>query len=643
MQGSRTAGVVIDLAETNIWIHPTSSGDDPHAYAPTRLSAAIAVDTSGRLRFGAEVVGDDEQWVRGVLGRLGDPVPVLVGESLMPAARLVAGQIDAALAAVEEDAGAALDAVTVIHPDHVGVADIRDVVEHLDHAVPMRWISRGRLVAETLPAAGIVGVVHIGTTTSEIGLWSGSPVRSLTPPVTRRGTAGRLIDELITSAVTGPSRDLALLSDVSEAKHRLAHQTAVDVSVGDGSVRLVRDELRVLVGQVSEPVIEALEVCLRRTRASRSDLRRVVLIGGSASLPGLVEHISAWCDAPVRVEPRLDALVEVLDARVAADGDHPFVVTDAESAPGTTEPDDVSSEGPELVLVPARTWKRTVFAGGHGRRSGPRTQPRVRLSRRTAVAAVASFALVGVASVSGAAPVMTSARLVMEVIAAADDGGITAEEADNAVTEVSRSALQALPLGEERRERVVESLPPIFVAIADGEGGDGGRGPAGADLSQAPRSEEPTGPGQGRTSTPSRTDRPTTAKSKKPSTSPAGSRASTRPSTASTSSAASTPGTSPSATTKPSTPPSSEGSGTTSTSVPSPASPSNPSPDPVPDPGPDSPSNPAPDPVPAPTSTPTPAPTPTPDPAEPEPASSDPGTGSSPSASPSEPSDTGTP
>lgn len=65
MQGSTTGGVVVDLAETNIWIHLPSSGTDATHDSPLRFSGGIAVDGRGRLRYGADEARGDEQLLRG--------------------------------------------------------------------------------------------------------------------------------------------------------------------------------------------------------------------------------------------------------------------------------------------------------------------------------------------------------------------------------------------------------------------------------------------------------------------------------------------------------------------------------------------------------------------------------------------------
>ncbi|GAA4403415.1 hypothetical protein GCM10023168_14930 [Fodinibacter luteus] len=583
--------VVVELGETNVWVTlSTPSG----AVAPPGFEQT---GTSGRLPAGAAVAPDGSwRWgvergkltegvvVSGFLARVDDPVPLVVDGHRCPATELVARQVEHVVRLASDGRRPSL--VSVVHPDEMSHRSVRAISSALELDAPVRWVTRAEAAVTAAASAGdldagdVVACLHVGGAGCAASVWSVDDApRRLGPVRSEPSCAGAALDDQVVRAVESSASPTArgpraeLRSVCSSAKARLSCETAVDVPVGDTVVRLVRTELEEISAPLLARQLDTLADALALAGVEASTVRSIVLTGGSAAAPGLVEAAGSRFDAPATV---VDRLGPVLGHDTAA----------AEAARARAVPAEVQ-ETRVAAPTPAGAggWVRAARDRLSARWPMPAV-PSLLPGRRPVVAgavAVLAFAAVALGAVVQQASVM---GMLAAALGAGDRaGGLSAST-------LARGAIGPLvAVGPDVARGVKGVIAVATDAVSDGDdAGDGDDGTQ-SDGTESARGEDPGATG-------------TSAGGTQP----------TRGGTGTGTQAGGPRPTTPGGT---STPPSSGGATTPSDPTPSPSAPGASDPDPVPEP-----TTPAPDPTPVPDPPsepvgdpdPDPAPDPTPDP-----------------------------
>jgi molecular chaperone DnaK len=366
---------------------------------------------------------DPSRVVREFKRRVGDPVPILVGGSPVPAEQLMARILEWVVAQVATAEGEPPRTLAVTHPANWGGYK-RELLQHAIRAVPLQV---DHLVPEPVAAATfyaarrelslgtVVAVYDLGGGTFDAAVVRSEPegFRIIGRPdgVERLGgidfdhavlrhvarAAGVELDALDPDPATDPALTLAvtrLRQECVAAKEALSTETevAVPVILPDRyrEVRLTRVELEAMI----RPALHETLVALRRAIASAgldlADVTAVLLVGGSSRIPLAAQLVTAELGRPVAVDARpkdatsLGAALLAEQAATAAAA-VPLGPLAAALSPEATTP----TGGPpcHAPLDPAPASSPAPAA-----RLGPR--PRRRRPVRAAVAA--GIALVGV-------------------------------------------------------------------------------------------------------------------------------------------------------------------------------------------------------------------------------------------------------
>ena len=384
--------VVIELGETNLWVSVHSSGGRvtrPSLVAggaDGQFPAALRVTSSGRWFWGARCRhADDEILVSNILSRVEDPVAIAVGSSRVPAAYLVAQQVATVYQAVSTGPRHQLDLVHPADLSERGRATVeRELRRRLPAGTPVAWVSRASAAVTAAPECGdladgdVVGVLHVGGTTSEAVAWRQRTAGGEVGPAhVDRGNAGHALDDALVAALlpTGAGRpdnepvDVAQLrADCAQAKVMLSSETAADIDVAGQPVRLVRGEVEELTRRLLARQLDTLSAVLALQQPSTT-VRFVVLVGGGAEAPYLVEAASERFEVPVLSVPRVG---DAIPAGSLPTGTLPVPVVDgAESA------EDAQGDR----TVESATGRRSWVTGGSlparlRRRGGASARPR---------------------------------------------------------------------------------------------------------------------------------------------------------------------------------------------------------------------------------------------------------------------------
>lgn len=326
--------VVVELGGTNLWVSVHSPGGRvtrPALVAGRpdgQFPAALRVTSSGRWFWGAHRRhADDEVLVTDILSRVDDPVPLVVGSSRVPAAYLVAQQVSTLYQAVATGSRHQLVLVHPVDLSERGRAMVEDELRRrLPAGTPVAWVSRAAAAVGALPECDelvegdVVGVLHVGGTTSEAVAWRQSATGgSIGPATVDRGHAGHALDDTLLTAVLptearrsddAPVDVAHLRAACAHAKVLLSSETAADVDVAGRPVRLVRGEVEELTRRLLARQLDTLGAVLAHQPPSAA-VRFVVLVGGGAGAPYLVEAASERFDVPVLSIPRVGEALSV--------------------------------------------------------------------------------------------------------------------------------------------------------------------------------------------------------------------------------------------------------------------------------------------------------------------------------------------
>jgi outer membrane protein assembly factor BamB/actin-like ATPase involved in cell morphogenesis len=397
--GSVKYGLGVDLGTTHTAAALRVNGHVEVARLGSRrheIPSLVFVRADGEILIGeaAERRGATEpgRLAREFKRRVGDPVPILVGGSPFSAHALMARLLEEVLATVSKHQEAVPVAVTVTHPANWGpykrelleqsvrMAELEDVVLRTEPEAAAVQYAAG----ERVQPGEIVAVYDLGGGTFDAAVLrkTADGFELLGQPegieqlggidfdeavfghviATLGNAAGRLDpdDEEVTAALARLRRDCV------EAKEALSYDTEVMIPVAlpglHTRVRLNRSEFEAMIGPALAETVAAMRRALRSAGVTPSQLRSVLLAGGSSRIPLVAQLLTAELDRPVVLDPHPEHSIALGAARVTGPATAvpepvpvpaPVPVPDAGDAAGPTAPPEHAAAPPEDAVAPA--------------------------------------------------------------------------------------------------------------------------------------------------------------------------------------------------------------------------------------------------------------------------------------------------
>ena len=326
--------------------------------------------------------------------RLGDPAPLLLGGSPVPADALMGVLLQWVVDHVTTREAARPDAVIVTHPANWGPykrelleqaitrSGVRDIASMLTEpeAAATSYAS-----TERLQTGAVVAVYDLGGGTFDAAVLRKRDVGFdlLGTPEGLERTGGIDFDEAVfghVAAVLGDTlqeidvddpRSLTALArlrdDCVTAKEALSSDTDVAIPVllptVQTEVRLTRGEFEAMIRPTLTDTVSALTRALRSADVAPADLHAVLLVGGSSRIPLVGELVSREIGRPVAVDVHPKHAV-ALGAALAG------TVTAAEFV-AAEEPPPAPPPSPSPVVAPSPPPSVAAGDGGGGRSRRP--------------------------------------------------------------------------------------------------------------------------------------------------------------------------------------------------------------------------------------------------------------------------------
>jgi actin-like ATPase involved in cell morphogenesis len=408
---------------------------------------------SGALLFGdpADRRGTEEpdRVAREFKRRVGDPVPLIVGGTPIPAQRLMASTVQWVVSRVRELRGASPDDVVVAHPANWGPYK-RDAYGSALHAlgITAHLVTEPECAAARVPTLGryhdlnLVAVYDLGGGTFDAAVLRRQDTRFqvIGSPQGIETLGGVDVDESILEHVwtaLGPAareaaaavpagRLTALRREVVEAKEHLSEDTRAQIAVnaiGDqGPVLLQRSELEERIQPLVSETITCLRRALHQANTDLADVDAVLLVGGASRMPLVAEMVTAALRRPV-LRDTYPQLSIALGAATLANPTAPSTRV-VEIAPGgaasAAAPGPALPRASSLTQQPAVRMPPTAGPAGHdlaGRRRRRRT-------------------LIGVAAIPAGAAVIAGAVSLLP----ADDADRTGQRAASGSSTTSNAS-----------------------------------------------------------------------------------------------------------------------------------------------------------------------------------------------------------
>ncbi|MFW0773107.1 Hsp70 family protein, partial [Paenarthrobacter nitroguajacolicus] len=368
---------------------------------------------------------DPQRMVREFKRRIGDSVPLAIGDSwLAPEdvyARMACWVVDRA----EEREGSAPSSIIMTHPAAWGqhrtslvlaalnVAGLEDVTLISEpEAAALHYASQTRV-----EDGSIIAVYDLGGGTFDTAVLRkagpgdfellGRPdgIETLGGADFDAAVLRHVMVNLSEGAALDPSspETLAALSrlrrECREAKEALSLDSEANVAVSlpgtQQSVRLVRSEFETMIETPVRDTVDALERSLRSINLEAQDLSAVLLIGGSSRIPLVAELISVELDRPIAVDadPKSSICLGAAVAGLRSNGmgavDAVAIAAAATTAPvavsGSAEPSATAAPGRPHVPNRAPVSSHLKAASANPGHHKPR--PRVRMAAAAAAAA----------------------------------------------------------------------------------------------------------------------------------------------------------------------------------------------------------------------------------------------------------------
>ena len=323
--------------------------------------------------------------LRGVVGRIGEDAPYLVGHQRLMPADVFAATVAWVVDTVREREGADPAAVAVTVPatwadyrtaeveaalarEGLGAAQLlstpRAVTFEYETATPVKpghgvavYDFGAREFAAVVLRAdrGVDGLHVAGVPVSVPGLGGADIDDALLARVL--DSAG-LTAQSTEFASAPPLLAAALRREVVEAKEALSFdsETVVPVIVGSGgAVRITRGELESIVEPLVERTMDALAQAIESARMTPAEIDAILLIGGSSRIPRIAQMLSERFDRPVVVDADPKAIVALGAARAT--------VATLDAAVFTSAGDDAPGPAAVPASLARRSWLRRAFPG----------------------------------------------------------------------------------------------------------------------------------------------------------------------------------------------------------------------------------------------------------------------------------------
>lgn len=414
---------------------------------------------------------DPRRMVREFKRRIGDSVPLAVGDDWLAPEDVFAAMARWVVDRAEEREGESPSSIIMTHPaawgqhrtsvvlaalNGAGLADVTVISE--PEAAALYYASQTRVDDGSTIAVYDLGggtfdtaiLRKVGTAHFEL-LGQPNGIETLGgadfDAAVLRYVVGHLGDAVKDLEPDAPAT-LAALSrlrrECREAKEALSMDSEASIAVSlpgtQQSVRLIRSEFEAMIEAHVRDTVAALERSLAGVRIEPEDLSAVLLIGGSSRIPLVAELISVELDRPIAVDADPKSSI-CLGAAVAALRSADASALDAGAGlPAVSAGTMAASSTPPSISPAARPHFARPTAAMAALRNGPAakpgakpgrhaTHPRVRM---TAAAAAAATVLTIVTATAAQSPEGNGLLASMFGSQAADvmrDGGATAAAA----------------------------------------------------------------------------------------------------------------------------------------------------------------------------------------------------------------------
>ncbi|MEV4951961.1 Hsp70 family protein [Paenarthrobacter nitroguajacolicus] len=362
---------------------------------------------------------DPRRMVREFKRRIGDSVPLAVGDSWLAPEDVYARMARWVVDRAEEREGSAPSSIIMTHPAAWGqhrtslvlaalnVAGLQDITLISEpEAAALHYASQTRV-----EDGSIVAVYDLGGGTFDTAVLRKAGAGNfelLGRPDGIETLGGADFDAAVLRHVMGhlgegaaldasSPETLAALSrlrrECREAKEALSLDSEASVAVSlpgnQLSVRLVRSEFEAMIEAPVRDTVDALQRSLRSINLEAQDLSAVLLIGGSSRIPLVAELISVELDRPIAVDadPKSSICLGAAVAGLRRSGSSAVDAASTASALASAAEESVAGAARGRPHVPDRApaFNHLKAASAKPGRHAPR--PRVRMAAAAAAAA----------------------------------------------------------------------------------------------------------------------------------------------------------------------------------------------------------------------------------------------------------------
>ncbi|WP_050053891.1 Hsp70 family protein [Pseudarthrobacter siccitolerans] len=404
--------------------------------------------------------------VREFKRRVGDAVPISVGDLSLPAEDVFATMARWVVDRATEREGAPPSEVILTHPAAWGSHRISVILaalaaKGLDHvslvpepeAAALYYASQVRV-----EAGSTIAVYDLGGGTFDTAVLrkaGGNRFQLVGRPEGIENLGGADFDAAVFRYVAGHTGDVLSALDLAdagvrgalgrlrrecvEAKEALSSDSEASISVllpgFQQQIRLVRADFEALIEDSVRDTVEALEQSLAQLELEPEDLSAVLLIGGSSRIPLVAQLISETLDRPIAVDADPKSSI-CLGAAVSA----VLARAEAQAAAGETPTEAVPSPEVSGHVAHHASWSRkgtatggalsaaaAAAAHGHGHGGAHAPKPTVRLTAIAAAAALVTVLTATAAQSPAGLSELTAIFAPGEAGAAADEGPAAAD------------------------------------------------------------------------------------------------------------------------------------------------------------------------------------------------------------------------
>lgn len=316
--GAARTTAAISRNQHDSWSEPEIVPLDPSADKPG-VATVLYLTSDDAVEVGAAAersgASGPDRVARDFLDRIGDEVPLALGDQYYPAETLAAALVAWVVDRAEEQEGTPASQLVVTHPVGWGVhrravlqAALRDLnLPELTLLPRPVAAAEAYAATERLEVGQEIAVYSLGATRFEAAVLRrgafGFELRAHADSADVLG--GDLFDDMVAEHAAAdlgellddPAKLVALRAACVDAKERLSTAVAVTIPTPPGSKKATVLLNRSAFDDMTRPVIEHTVRILQRaiqTSGSDSDaLRSVVLVGGCAHVPLIAELVTA--------------------------------------------------------------------------------------------------------------------------------------------------------------------------------------------------------------------------------------------------------------------------------------------------------------------------------------------------------------